>query len=273
MSIDVQHKYSYQRFSCCLTYFWPQLWEKITTKQGVKVFFGSFYYNACCTMSQQRKTFPSLRCMFSRASHHEATFSKSLAWVFFWCLFMFRNDLKNLKNLGRSFHDWKMVLKITNPHYRVKIQNCRRPMVWPIKTCARRALSQRKKLELNRTYQLREKSKKPPERWVSFYCPLFVCVGFWSCSNFTNLTDGWNMGKQMMNTWIKYGKARWWSEQRKKQQLVMATVIIYNLYPHDSHADWIEWWRKSLWCRPIHKVKRDEQGFWGFAQDQVRHKH
>ena len=99
-----------------------------------------------------------------RASHHEATFSKSLAWVFFWCLFMFRNDLKILKNLGRSFHDWKMVLKITNPHYRVKIQNCRRPMVWPIKTCARRALSQRKKLELNPTYQLREKSKKPPER-------------------------------------------------------------------------------------------------------------
>ena len=71
--------------------------------------------------------------MHNRASHHEATFSKSLAWVFFWCLFMFRNDLKNLKNLGRSFHDWKMVLKITNPHYRVKIQNCRRPMVWPNK--------------------------------------------------------------------------------------------------------------------------------------------
>ena len=102
--------------------------------------------------------------MATRASHHEATFSKSLAWVFFWCLFMFRNDLKNLKNLGRSFHDWKMVLKITNPHYRVKIQNCRRPMVWPIKTCARRALSQREKLELNRTYQLKEKSKKPPKR-------------------------------------------------------------------------------------------------------------
>ena len=95
-----------------------------------------------------------------RASHHEATFSKSLAWVFFWCLFMFRNDLKNLKNLGRSFHDWKMVLKITNPHYRVKIQNCRRPMVWPIKTCARRAQSQPKKNQLNRAYQFWEKSKK-----------------------------------------------------------------------------------------------------------------
>ena len=37
-------------------------------------------------------------------------------------------------------------------------------MVGRIKTCVRRALSQRKKLELNQTYQLREKSKKPPER-------------------------------------------------------------------------------------------------------------
>ena len=43
--------------------------------------------------------------VYNRASHHEANFSKSLAWVFFWCLFMFRNDLKKLKNLGRSFHD------------------------------------------------------------------------------------------------------------------------------------------------------------------------
>ena len=48
----------------------------------------------------------------SRACHHEAFFSKSLAWVFFCCLFMFRNGLKKLKNLGQSFHDWKMVLKI-----------------------------------------------------------------------------------------------------------------------------------------------------------------
>ena len=59
---------------------------------------------------------------------------------------------------------WVFVWKPENPRYGVKNQNCRRPMVWPIKTCARRALSQRKKLELNRTYQLREKSEKPPER-------------------------------------------------------------------------------------------------------------
>ena len=46
---------------------------------------------------------------YIRACHHEAIFSKSLAWVFFCCLFMFRNGLKNLKNLGRCFHEWKMV--------------------------------------------------------------------------------------------------------------------------------------------------------------------
>ena len=34
---------------------------------------------------------------------------------------------------------------LKNHYIRVKNQNCRRPMVWPIKTCARRALSQRKK--------------------------------------------------------------------------------------------------------------------------------
>ena len=65
---------------------------------------------------------------------------------------------------NRFSSPWVFVWKPENPHYGVKNQNCRRPMVWPIKTCARRALSQRKKLELNRTYQFREKSKKPPER-------------------------------------------------------------------------------------------------------------
>ena len=37
------------------------------------------------------------------------------------------------------------VWKFENCHYRVKIQNCRRPMVWPIKTCARRPLKPMKK--------------------------------------------------------------------------------------------------------------------------------
>ena len=48
-----------------------------------------------------------------------------------------------------------------NHHYRVKNQNCRRPLEWPIKTSAREALGQWKKLELNRTYQFGEKSQKP----------------------------------------------------------------------------------------------------------------
>ena len=52
---------------------------------------------------------------------------------------------------------------LKNPYIRVKSQSCCRPMVWPIKTCARRALSQPKKNRLNRTYYVREKSKKLPE--------------------------------------------------------------------------------------------------------------
>ena len=35
--------------------------------------------------------------------------SKTLAWVFFCCLFMYRNGKKKLKNFGRRFHDWKLV--------------------------------------------------------------------------------------------------------------------------------------------------------------------
>ena len=68
--------------------------------------------------------------------------------------------------LGLILQNWLFArpAKFENLHYGVKIQNCCRPMVWPLKTCARRALSQQKKLELNRTYQLREKSEKPPER-------------------------------------------------------------------------------------------------------------
>ena len=65
-------------------------------------------YVSFCTSGSQLQ--PGGKTMMTiRASHHEATFSMSLAWVFFWCLFMVRIDLKNLKNLGRSFHEWKMV--------------------------------------------------------------------------------------------------------------------------------------------------------------------
>ena len=43
--------------------------------------------------------------LYIRAYCHKAIFSKTLAWVFFWCLFMYRNGTKILKNLGRRFHD------------------------------------------------------------------------------------------------------------------------------------------------------------------------
>ena len=48
--------------------------------------------------------------MHNRACCHEVIFSKILAWVFFWCLFMFRIGTKNLKNLSLIFHEWKLVL-------------------------------------------------------------------------------------------------------------------------------------------------------------------
>ena len=54
-----------------------------------------------------------------RACCHEAIFSKTLAWVFFWCLFMYKNSTKKLKNLGRCFHEWKLVWSF-GPIYMVK---------------------------------------------------------------------------------------------------------------------------------------------------------
>ena len=47
--------------------------------------------------------------MSNRVCCHEAIFSKTLAWVFFCCLFMYRNGTKILKKIGRRFHDWKLV--------------------------------------------------------------------------------------------------------------------------------------------------------------------
>ena len=50
-----------------------------------------------------------MRHMYTRVCCHETIFSKTLAWVFFCCLFMHRNGTKNLKKIGRRFHDWKLV--------------------------------------------------------------------------------------------------------------------------------------------------------------------
>ena len=46
-------------------------------------------------------------------------------------------------------------------------------------------------------------------------------------------------------------------DRREIRTIAAATLIIYNLDPHDSSADWIERWGKSfcaVWAR--HKVKR-----------------
>ena len=50
-----------------------------------------------------------------------------------------------------------------NHYVRVKNQSCRKLYIWVSKPIRRKIQNQRKKLELNRAYQLREKSKKPPE--------------------------------------------------------------------------------------------------------------
>ena len=89
--------------------------------------------------------------------------------VFKWILLSFqyirtgKNEFLNLVTV-LTLHTDPQYLK--NHYIRVKNQSCRRPMVWPIKTCARKALSQPKKNWLNRTYQLREKSKKLPENTI-----------------------------------------------------------------------------------------------------------
>ena len=58
---------------------------------------------------QPREEFRWAYALSSRACCHEATFSKTLAGVFFCCLFISRNGTKFLKNLGRRFHEWKLV--------------------------------------------------------------------------------------------------------------------------------------------------------------------
>ena len=99
--------------------------------------------------------------------------------------------------------------KFENAHYRVKIQNCCRPMAWPIKTCARRALSQWKKNYLNRTYQLGEKSPKPPKntlfRKVTFRVVFWIFLlsnSFWIFPILLTICDN-GQTKLMQHTYFK----------------------------------------------------------------------
>ena len=57
-----------------------------------------------------------------------------------------------------------IILTLSIKHYiKVKNQNCRKLYIWVSKPIRRKIQNQRKKNQLNRTYQLGEKSKKPPE--------------------------------------------------------------------------------------------------------------
>ena len=64
-----------------------------------------------------------------------------------------------------------------------KIQNFRKPIVWPIKICARRALSQWKKPHHNWAYHLREKSIKRLIRAVFLRKVYHRCVKARDTSN------------------------------------------------------------------------------------------
>ena len=72
--------------------------------------FGTVTFEKHCDEREQLQVDEgAASAVYNRACCHEATFSKTLAGVFFWCLFMYRNGTKNLKNLGRRFHEWKLV--------------------------------------------------------------------------------------------------------------------------------------------------------------------
>ena len=52
---------------------------------------------------------------------------------------IYKNREKRFFEFGDRFEFWPS--KCENLHYRVKNQSCRKRVVWPIKTCVRRALS------------------------------------------------------------------------------------------------------------------------------------
>ena len=54
---------------------------------------------------------------------------------------IYKNREKRIFEFGVRLDPPHWPSKFENHHVRVKFQNCRRPIEWPIKTCARRALS------------------------------------------------------------------------------------------------------------------------------------
>ena len=81
---------------------------------------------------------------------------------------------------------WVFVWKPENPHYGVKNQSCRKLYIWVSKPIRRKIQNQWKKLELNRAYQLREKSKKNTREvtfWKLYFCALH---NYWGCNSSSN---------------------------------------------------------------------------------------
>ena len=79
------------------------------------------------------------------------------------------------KNWGKRIFEFGVRLNpphwpsnFENHHYRVKNQSCCKLYIWVSKPIRRKIQNQWKKLELNRAYQLREESKKPPENTFFF---------------------------------------------------------------------------------------------------------
>ena len=68
-----------------------------------------------------------------------------------------------------------------NHHYRVKNQNCRRPLEWPIKTSAREALGQWKKTRAQSDLPVLKKNPKNPLKILLFRKVVFS-GGFWDFS-------------------------------------------------------------------------------------------
>ena len=58
---------------------------------------------------------------------------------------MFSEDWEHSLVFTHGARGTQGVWNFENPHYRVKIQSCRRPIEWPIKTSAREALGQWRK--------------------------------------------------------------------------------------------------------------------------------
>ena len=89
-------------------------------------------------------------------------FLKVFKWILLWFQYI-RPGKKEFLNLVTVLNLHIDHQHFENHYVRVKNQSCRKLYIWVSKPIRRKIQNQRKKLELNRTYQSREKSRKPPE--------------------------------------------------------------------------------------------------------------